>query len=130
MTSISAYKLRYHTGIGLRLCFNALFVGLYMVIMSTADTETVVSPTILKIQMMISLTSRPNALVTVFLRILQNILLNRMHDYLHTPDNPFGFKRAHSTSMPILLLKELLRFYRDHSSNMHVCFLSRGSMSK
>ena len=26
--------------------------------------------------------------------------------------------------MPILLLKELLRFYRDHGSNMYVCFLN------
>ena len=25
--------------------------------------------------------------------------------------------------MPVLLLKELLRFYRDHNTNMHVCFL-------
>jgi len=94
--------------------------------MSAADTGTI----LLKIQMVISLTSRPNALVTVFSTTLENILLNRMHDLLHTPDNQFGFRRAHSTSMPILLLKELLQFYRDHSSNMYVCFLSRGSMSK
>ena len=25
--------------------------------------------------------------------------------------------------MPILLLKELLRFYRDHGTNMYLCFL-------
>ena len=29
---------------------------------------------------------------------------------------------AHSTFMPILLLKELLRFYRDNGNNMYVCF--------
>jgi len=40
-----------------------------------------------------------------------------------TSHNQFGFKRGHSTLMPILLLKELLRFYRDHGTNMCVCFL-------
>jgi len=38
-------------------------------------------------------------------------------------DNQFGFKRKHNTLMPVLLLKEILRFYRDHNTNMYVCFL-------
>jgi len=54
-------------------------------------------------------------LLTIFSKILENILLNRMHDYLYISDNQFGFKQAHSTCMLILLLKELLRFYCDHS---------------
>jgi len=50
-------------------------------------------------------------------------MLNRMSDYLHTSDNQFGFKQRHSTLMPVLLLKEVLNFYRDYGSNVYVCFL-------
>jgi len=31
--------------------------------------------------------------------------------------------------MPIMLLKELLRFYTDHGSNMFVCFLDASKAS-
>ena len=66
---------------------------------------------------------RPIALATIFSKIYEHILLNRLNEHLTTSHNQFGFKRGHSTRMPILLLKELLRFYRDHSTNMYVCFL-------
>ena len=46
-----------------------------------------------------------------------------MFDYMHTSDHQFGFKRGHSTLMPVMLLKELLRFYNNHGNNMHVCYL-------
>ena len=55
--------------------------------------------------------------------ILEHAILNRLHEYLITSDNQFGFKRCHSTLMPILILKELLKFYGDHGSTMFVCFL-------
>ena len=53
------------------------------------------------------------ALATIFSKIFEHATLNRMYEYLKTSDNQFGFKRGHSTLMPILLLKELLRFYCD-----------------
>jgi len=46
-----------------------------------------------------------------------------MFDFLHTSDHQFGFKRRHSTLMPVMLLKELLRYYNNHGSNMYVCYL-------
>ena len=46
-----------------------------------------------------------------------------MQEYLLTTANQFVFKRGHSMLMPILLLKELLRFYRDHGNTVFVWFL-------
>ena len=59
---------------------------------------------------------RPITLATIFSKILEHALLNRLHEYLITSDNQFAFKRRHSTLMPILILKELLKFYRDHEN--------------
>jgi len=53
---------------------------------------------------------RPIALTTIFSKVLEHLLLNRISDYLHTSDNQFGFKQGHSTLMPILPLKEVLQF--------------------
>jgi len=58
-----------------------------------------------------------------FSTILEHALLNRLHEYLITSDHQFGFKRRHSTLMPILILKKLLKFYCNHGSTMFVCFL-------
>jgi len=59
----------------------------------------------------------------VFSKILEHVLLNRLQEHLKAAVNQFGFKRGHSTLMPTLLLKELLKFCIDHGSTMFVCFL-------
>ena len=69
------------------------------------------------------------ALATILSNMFKHVLLNRFHDYLLTSDNQFGFKRSHSTLTPIMLLKELLRFYSDHGSNMYLCFLDASKAS-
>jgi len=91
----------------------------------TEATQTVICPTVKDKNGDPSDVSnyRPIALATMFSNFFEHVLLNRLQDYLSTSDNEFGFKRSHSTLMPIMLLKELLRFYRDHGSNMFVCFL-------
>jgi len=71
---------------------------------------------------------RPIALTTTFSNILEHdiVLLNRkpMSDYsVHTSDNHFGFEQGHCTLMFVLLLKEVLHFYRGQGSNVFVCFL-------
>jgi len=48
---------------------------------------------------------RPIALATMFSKIFEHAMVNRMYEYLKTWDNQFGFKHGHSTLMPILLLK-------------------------
>jgi len=51
---------------------------------------------------------RPIALATIFSKILEQIILDRIYEHLNTTDNQFGFKWKHNTLMPVLLLKEIL----------------------
>jgi exonuclease III len=66
---------------------------------------------------------RPIALVTIFSKVLEHIIVRRMEDVIDTTPNQFGFKKRHSTLMPVLLLKDMLKFYQQHGSNMYVAFL-------
>lgn len=50
-------------------------------------------------------------------------LLKLLYNTTYTTPNQFGFKKRHSTFMPVLLLKDLLKFYQQHGSNMYVAFL-------
>jgi len=106
----------------LATCFNVMLVHRFI---PTEATQTVICPTIKDKNGISSDASnyRPIALATIFSKIFEHVLLNRVQEYLFTTDNQFGFKRGHSTLMPILLLKELVRFYRDHGSTMLVCLL-------
>jgi len=40
------------------------------------------------------------ALATMFFKIYEHVLLNRLNEHLTTSHNQFGFKRGHSTLMP------------------------------
>ena len=51
----------------------------------------------------------------------------RIKSYLLTTDNQFGFKDQHSTDLCIFVLKECIRYYMSHGSNMYVCFLDATS---
>ena len=59
---------------------------------------------------------RPIALVSIFSKILEHIIATRIEHLITTTSNQFGF-------MLILVLKDLLDFYHDHGSTMHVAFL-------
>ena len=97
----------------LAVCFNVMFVHGYVPV-PQSRTKMVIYRIFLISALL---------LWQPFCQKFWNILLNRLHEYLITSDNQFGFKRRHSTLMPILILKELLKFYRDHGSTMLVCFL-------
>jgi len=88
-------------------------------------THTIICPTVKdkKGDLSSILNYRPIALATIFSKILEHIILDRIYEHLDSTDNQFGFKRKHNTLMPVLLLKEILRFYRDHNTNMYICFL-------
>ena len=49
--------------------------------------------------------------------------MRRMEVVIDTTPNRFGFEKRHSTFMPALLVKDLLKFYQQHGSNMYVAFL-------
>ena len=90
----------------LALCFNVMLVHGYI---PTEATQTVICPIVKDKNCDPSDVSNyhPIALATIFSKFFEHVLLNRLHDYLLTSDNQFGFKHSHSTLMPIMLLKEL-----------------------
>jgi len=96
----------------LATCFNVMLIHGFI---PAEATQTVICPTIKDKNGISSDASnyRPIALTTIFSKIFEHVLSNRVQEYLFTTDNQFGCKRGNSTLMPILLLKELLRFYQD-----------------
>jgi hypothetical protein len=66
---------------------------------------------------------RPIALASVLSKVVENILLVRLEDYLVTHDNQFGFKRKHGTDQCIYVLKEVVDAYRAMNSSLFLCFL-------
>ena len=66
---------------------------------------------------------RPICLSNVCSKIVEMALARRLSDYLHSSHNQFGFKLDHGTELCVFTFKELLRFYVEHGSAMHVAFL-------
>ncbi len=66
---------------------------------------------------------RPICLSNIFSKIIDTVLFNRMKMYLETTPNQFGFKPKHGTELCVFAFKELLRFYTEHGSAIHVAFL-------
>ena len=63
------------------------------------------------------------ALTTVVSKVLEHILLVKCGDKLDTYDNQFGFKARHSTDTCLFALKQVIQYYRRHSSPVFVCYL-------
>lgn len=66
---------------------------------------------------------RPIALASVVSKVLENILLSRLSDYLLTHSNQFGLKKKHGTDQCIYVMKELFDAHRSLNGSMFVCFL-------
>lgn len=66
---------------------------------------------------------RPIAIATSFSKVIELVMLDRMKNFLSTQDNQFGFKKDHSTDMCILLLKDVIGYYRSLQSPVFICFL-------
>ena len=71
----------------------------------------------------ISMNYRPIAISTAASKIFENLMLTRLHEYMYTTDNQFGFKSGHSTELCIYALKEIIDFYRNLNSPVFLCFL-------
>ena len=56
-------------------------------------------------------------------KIVEMALARRLSDSLHSSHNHFGFKLDHGTELCVFTFKELLRFYVEHGSAMHVVVL-------
>ena len=66
---------------------------------------------------------RPIGLSNTFTKIFEYVLMNCMETLLSTTCDQFGFNAKHGTYMCVYALKELIRYYVRHGSQMHVAFL-------
>ena len=66
---------------------------------------------------------RPICLSTVCSKMVEMALARRLSDSLNSSHNQFGFKLDHGTELCVFTFKELLRFYVEHGSAMHIAFL-------
>ena len=55
--------------------------------------------------------------------MFEYLLLDKFGHYLETDNLQFGYKRAHSTSHAIYILKECVNYYTTHGSNVLVSLL-------
>ena len=56
-------------------------------------------------------------------KIVEISLARRLNGHLHNTPNQFGFKSEHGTELCAFAFKELLRYYVEHGSAMHIAFL-------
>ena len=66
---------------------------------------------------------RPIALASVFSKLIEIIILDRIEMYMDTNPNQFGFKKKHGTNQCIYVLKEVIDLYRSLIGSVFVCFL-------
>ena len=106
----------------LKLLFNAFLSHGYL---PKTFIESVISPVLKEKSGSIHDKSnyRPISLSSAIAKIFEILILNRIEHLLNVNANQFGFKRKHSTDSCILLLKELIRYYRSKGSPVFTCFL-------
>ena len=66
---------------------------------------------------------RPITLGPLLLQVFEYLLLDKFGHYLETDDLQLGFKKSHSTSHAIFVLKECVNYYTMHGSNVIATFL-------
>jgi len=66
---------------------------------------------------------RPVAVTSVVSKIIELILLDRLHDKLGTAYNQVGFKSKHGTDMCVFSLKQVIEYYNSRSSLVYVCYI-------
>ena len=108
--------------ISLSLCFNAFIVHGFL---PDSLMNTVIVPVIKNKSGDVSDTNnyRPIALSSIVSKAFEIILLSRCEEYIGSSDCQFGFKSGHSTDLCIYKLKEIIHFYKSHSSPVFVCYM-------
>lgn len=66
---------------------------------------------------------RSIALASVMSKVVESILLDRLHDFIATTDNQFGFKAKHRSDLCIFTLKEIVETYRRQNSSVLIGFI-------
>ena len=67
--------------------------------------------------------SSKGALASVFIKMIEVIILARIEIFLDTNPNQLGFKKKHGTDQCIYVLKEIIDLYRTLNGSVFVCFL-------
>ena len=66
---------------------------------------------------------RPITLSNIFSQLFEHLILIKTETFLRTDDLQFGFKRKHSTSHALFILRSCVDYYVEHGSNAYVTFL-------
>ena len=66
---------------------------------------------------------RPVAVTSVASKIFEKLLLGRLHNYLYTESNQFGFKIKHGTDMCVFTMKQIVECYTLKGSPVYICFI-------
>ena len=66
---------------------------------------------------------RPVTLSNIFSQLLENLLILKMDSFLQTDNLQFGFKRKHSCSHALYVLRSTVDYFSKHGSSTIVTFL-------
>ena len=66
---------------------------------------------------------RPIAVTCIASKVLENCIIGKYDNLLHSTDNQFGFKSEHSTDMCVFTLKEIVQSYTSSGSPVYMCFM-------
>ena len=94
-------------------------------VMPRAMTESVIIPVINNKNKRVNDKGnyRPICLSNICSKIVKISLARRFYGHLHSTHNQFGFKSEHGTELCVFAFNELLRYYVEHGSGMHIAFL-------
>ena len=63
------------------------------------------------------------AISCIVSKTLENVILQRIEEYLWTTDNQFGFKAQHSSDLCVYALTEFIEYFINRSTSVYVAFL-------
>ena len=63
---------------------------------------------------------RPITLTSVLSKVFETTLLSKLESVFETSDYQFGFKSHHSTDLCIYTLKEIVEYYKSHSTSVYI----------
>ena len=106
----------------LSFCFTCMFKHSYL---PSAMLDSVIIPLVKNKCGDLSDTSnyRPIAISCIVSKILENVILQRIEEYLWTIDSQFGFKAHHSTDLCVYALTEFIEYFKNRSTSVYVAFL-------
>ena len=103
----------------LSVCFNACMVHGFL---PSTMTDTILVPIIKDKTGNVSSKAnyRPIALTSVLSKVFETALLSKLESVFQTSDYQFGFKSHHSTDLCIYTLKEIVEYYKSHSTSVYI----------